>query len=93
MDQTTVFWIAGAVAAFVFVDVLIVEVRRCIREARRIAQRLSGYADLPIVSLAAAVPYDIERLGRALDAIAPLLVRGKTALGTLGIGRNEEAAG
>ncbi len=55
MDQTTVFWIAGAVAAFVFIDVLIAEIRRSIREARRIAQRIAGYADLPIVSLAASM--------------------------------------
>jgi hypothetical protein len=42
MDQSTVFWIAGAVAAFVFIDVLIVEIRRSIREARRIVTRLAG---------------------------------------------------
>jgi len=40
-DQTTVFWIAGAVAVFVFVDILIVEFRRAFREARRIAKRLA----------------------------------------------------
>jgi hypothetical protein len=87
MDQTTVFWISGAVAVFVFVDVLIVELRRCIREGRRIAQRLGAYADLPIVSLAAAVPYDLERLAGALEKIAALLLRGKAALRVLGFVR------
>jgi hypothetical protein len=93
VDQTTVFWIAGAVAAFVFVDVLIVELRRCLREGRRIADRLVAYADLPIFSVVAGVPHEAERLVRAFESIAPLIVRGKTALVALGIARERDATG
>ena len=87
MDQNTVFWIGGIVAVFVFVDILIVEIRRCVREGRRIAQRIAGYADLPIVSLAAATPAELVRLEASLSEIASLLVRARAALGALGIGR------
>ena len=87
MDQNTVFWIGGIVAAFVFVDILIVEIRRCLREGQRIVRRIAGYADLPIVSLAAATPAELVRLEASLTEIAALLVRARAALAALGIGR------
>jgi hypothetical protein len=87
VDQNTVFWIGGIVAVFVFLDILIVEIRRCVREGRRIARGLAGYAELPIFSLLASTPAELTRLEASLTEIAALLVRARAALAALGIGR------
>ena len=87
MDETTVFWIGGLVAAFVFLDILIVEIRRAFREARRIVDRVAGYADLPIVSLLASTPAELTRLDQSLAEITALLARARAALAVLGISR------
>lgn len=92
MDETTVFWIGGAVAVFVFVDVLIVEMRRCVREARRIGSRVAAYADLPIVTVASEAQHDLTRLLRAFEAMAALLDRARVALAALGFGRPNGAS-
>ena len=83
MDPSTLFWIGAAVAALVFLDLLFVEVRRAVREGRRVMQRLEGYAELPIVSMLATSEGDVERIVRAVDAIAPLLERGARAVALL----------
>jgi hypothetical protein len=83
VDPSTVLGIAAAVATFVFVDVLFVEVRRCVRELQRIVRRLRGYAELPIVSLAAAATYDVARLNAGAARMTELLSRGEAALKAL----------
>jgi hypothetical protein len=80
VDRSTVLWIAAIVAALVFLDLLIVEVRRIVRELRRIRRRVAAYGELPIVSLAATAPADVERLVIALDRIPPLAARAEAAL-------------
>jgi len=92
VDENTVFWIGGAVAAFVFVDVLIVEIRRCLREARRIGSRLAAYVDLPVVTLASEAQRDLTRLLHALEEMAALLDRARIALAALGFGRPNGAS-
>jgi hypothetical protein len=83
MDQTKIGWIAFAVALFVYLDLLFVELRRMGREGRRIVTRVMAYADLPVVAQAARAGDDAERLGRALEAVTPLLERGSVALATI----------
>jgi hypothetical protein len=80
MSSTGVTWVAVAVAVIVFLDVLFVELRRCVREASRIVTRLNAYADLPLFSLLAATGDDIDRLNAALEAIPALLERGQAAI-------------
>jgi hypothetical protein len=80
MDQSTILWIAEIVLAFVFIDVLLVEVRRCVREGKRILRRIAAYGDLPIVSLAATAPGDVQRIAAAFEQFPPLLVRAEAAL-------------
>ena len=77
------FWIGAVVAVLVFLDLLFVELRRVLREGTRIARRLAGYADLPIFSLLAASGDDAERIGRAIEALTPLLERAQSALAVL----------
>jgi hypothetical protein len=83
MDQTKIGWIAFAVALFVYLDLLFVELRRMGREGRRIVTRVMAYADLPVVAQAARAGDDAEQLGRALEAVTPLLERGSVALATI----------
>jgi hypothetical protein len=83
MDQSGVLWIGAIVAVLVFVDLLFVELRRVLREAKRILTRLEGYADLPIFALLAASERDVERIVAAIDAVAPLVERGQTAVAVL----------
>ena len=73
----------GVVLVYFFVDVLLVEVRRCTREGKRIAQRIAAYAELPIVSLAASAPNDVQRIATALERTADLFARAERALATL----------
>jgi hypothetical protein len=67
----------------VFLDILFVEVRRIVREASRIVERLVGYADLPVFRQLARAGDDVERLLSALERISPLLVRAQIALATI----------
>lgn len=83
MDSGTIGWIALAIAVLVFFDLLIVEIRRALREAKRIVRRLQGYAELPLFSLLAASEHDTERLNGALEQIPVLLERARSALETI----------
>ncbi len=80
MDQSAIGWIALAIAVFVYLDLLFVEVRRIYREGARIVRRLIAYADLPVVRQAARAGDDVERLTLALEALGPLIERGREAI-------------
>jgi hypothetical protein len=94
MDPTGVTWIALAVAVIVFLDLLFVELRRCVREAKRIATRLSAYAELPVFSLLATTEHDVSRLTAALETIPVLIERAQAAVAVIRrpFGRGEPAA-
>jgi len=83
MNPPTIGWIALAVAAFVYLDLLFVELRRMGREGKRIVTRLIAYADLPVIAQATRAGEDAERLGRALEEVSPLLERGSRAIATI----------
>jgi len=85
MDQSTVLGIAAIVATFVFLDVLFVEVRRCVREVQRIVRRLAAYGELPIFSLAASAGGDVDRMVAALARIPTIVRRGEAALTALNV--------
>lgn len=93
MDPSTVLGIAAVVAAFVFVDILFVELRRCVRELNRIARRVSAYGELPIVSLAATATLDAARLGASVQRFGELLGAGEAALTELKVLRRTDAPG
>jgi hypothetical protein len=80
MDPSGLVWIGLIVAVLIFLDLLFVELRRIFREGKRLATRLAAYADLPIFNLIAASEGDIERIVRAIDALASLSARTQTAL-------------
>jgi hypothetical protein len=80
MDRPGIIWIAVAVAAIVFLDLLFVEVRRAVREAKRIVSRVRAYTELPLFSLIAASEYDVERLTTALETLPELIERARRAL-------------
>lgn len=80
MDQSAIGWIALAIAVFVYLDLLFVELRRIYREGARIVSRLVAYADLPVVRQAARAGDDVERLTVALEAVGPLIERGREAI-------------
>jgi hypothetical protein len=83
VDRSLIGWIALAVAVFVYLDLLFVELRRTYREGKRIVTRLIAYGDLPVVRRAAQTGDDVERLTRALEAVPPLLERGRSALAAI----------
>ena len=83
MNQFAIGWIALAIALVVFLDLLFVEVRRAVREAKRIVTRISAYADLPVLAQAARVGTDVDRIAFAADRIAPLLERGRAAIAAI----------
>ncbi len=83
MNQSAIGWIALAIAVFVYLDLLFVELRRIVREGKRIVTRLIAYADLPVIAQAERAGDDAERLASALDAVGPLLDRGRLALATI----------
>jgi hypothetical protein len=83
MDRSAVTWVGLAVVALVFLDLLFVEVRRIVREAKRIASRLHGYTELPVFSLMAAAGSDVERINSAADEIPLLIGRGQRAIAVL----------
>ena len=83
MDRTAVAWVGVAVAALVFADLLFVEIRRIVRELKRIDKRLKGYSELPILSLAAAASSDVDRITAAADEVAVLIARGQLAIAQL----------
>jgi hypothetical protein len=80
MDRSGVVWIGVAVAVIVFLDLLFVEVRRCVREAKRLLSRLSAYAELPLFSMLAASENDVTRLTSALETLPLLVERAQRAL-------------
>jgi hypothetical protein len=71
--------VAAAIAAVVFLDALFVEIRRALREGRRLMRRLQGYAELPLFSLLATAEADSERMLLALDAVPALVERAQQA--------------
>lgn len=83
MDRPDLIWIGAIVAALVFLDLLVVELRRMLREGKRIVSRLAAYADLPLFAQLAASDRDVERIVRALDALPPLFARAQAALAVL----------
>ena len=83
MDGNGVSWIALAVVVIVFLDLLFVELRRCVREAQRIVARLSGYADLPLLSLLATTEHDVTRISLAFETIPVLVERAQAAVGVI----------
>ncbi|MGA2393565.1 MAG: hypothetical protein ABSH03_09475 [Candidatus Lustribacter sp.] len=83
MDRPDLVWIGAIVVALVFFDLLFVELRRILREGKRIASRLAAYADLPVFAQLAASDRDIERILTALDALPPLFARAQAALAVL----------
>ena len=80
MNQSAIGWIALAIAVFVFLDLLIVELRRIVREGGRIVARVIAYGDLPVVDRATRAGDDVERISCALERVAPLVTRGQRAL-------------
>ncbi len=80
MDQEIVVRIGVAVVAFVLADLLFVEIRRAVREAKRAMRRVSAYGELPIFSLIGSAERDVERMVTALAEIPPLLERAEAAL-------------
>jgi hypothetical protein len=80
MDGSGVVWVSAIVAVLVFLDLLFVELRRAFREGKRIARRLEGYGELPILSLIATSERDVERVIRAIDAVPPLIERARRAI-------------
>lgn len=83
MDRSGMLWIGLIVAVLVFLDLLFVELRRIVREGKRIASRVAGYAELPLLVQLAASERDLERILNALDALAQLIERGQIALAVL----------
>jgi hypothetical protein len=83
MDPSGLVWIGSIVAVLIFLDLLFVELRRIFREGKRLAVRLAAYAELPILDLIAASENDLERIARAIDALASLLARTNAALESL----------
>jgi hypothetical protein len=79
MDHSTLVRVAVAIAAVVFLDALFVEVRRAMREAKRLLARLDAYAQLPIFALFATCESDVERVTQALDALPGLIERADQA--------------
>ncbi len=76
-------WIGTIVAVLVFLDLLFVELRRAFREAKRLMTRVEGYTELPIFAQLATTERDVDRIMRAVDAVAPLVERAQRALGVL----------
>jgi len=83
VNQSAIGWIALAIAVFVYLDLLFVELRRMYREGKRIVTRVLAYAELPVVERLDRAADDAERLARALEAIDPLLDRGRAALAVI----------
>jgi len=52
MNQSSIGWIALAIAVFVYLDLLFVELRRIGREGKRILTRVIAYGDLPVIAQA-----------------------------------------
>jgi hypothetical protein len=73
-------WIGVIVAAFVFLDLLFVELRRVFRELNRLVTRIEAYGELPIFSLLAAGEADMDRIARAVEAVPPLIERARSAI-------------
>jgi hypothetical protein len=83
MDPSNLAWIGSIVAVLIFLDLLFVELRRIFREGKRLLTRVAAYADLPIFTLIAASEVDIDRIVRAVDALASLAGRTQIALESL----------
>jgi hypothetical protein len=79
VDHTTLTLVGVAIAVLVFLDALFVEIRRILREGKRLVRRLEGYAEQPIFALLAQAEADGERISRALEALPALLDRGREA--------------
>jgi hypothetical protein len=80
MNQSAIGWIALAIAVFVYLDLLVVELRRVAREGGRIISRVIAYGELPVVAQAAKAGDDLERLALAVERVSPLLERGRAAI-------------
>jgi hypothetical protein len=90
VDPIVLIRIGAAILAIVFLDLLVVELRRIVREGRRLAERIAGYAELPLFSLIEATAFDVERLEASLSAIALLVPRARAALVALRLAAPDE---
>jgi len=83
MDRSGLIWIGTIVAVLIFLDLLIVELRRAYREAKRLMTRIEGYTRLPIFAQLATGERDVDRIIRAVDAVPALVERAQRAIGVL----------
>jgi hypothetical protein len=83
VDQDAIGWVALAIAAFVYFDLLFVELRRIAREGLRIVKRVTAYGELPVIAQAGRAGDDVARLTLALERLTPLLDRAQTALAAI----------
>ena len=83
MDRSALAWVGLAVAALVFLDLLFVELRRVVREAKRIGTRLQAYTELPVLSMIAMAGSDVERISAAAEQVPALIERARRAIGVL----------
>jgi hypothetical protein len=83
VDQSALGWIIPAIAIVVFLDLLVVELRRVAREGMRIVTRVLAWGDLPVLAQAGRAGDDLERIALAIDQVSPLLERARVALTTI----------
>jgi hypothetical protein len=83
MDRSGLFWVGLIVVVLIFLDLLFVELRRIFREGKRIVTRVAAWADLPVLAELAASEYYVGRIIRALETMAHLIERTRTALAVL----------
>jgi hypothetical protein len=77
--NAAIWWTVLAAAVVVFVCI-VVQVVRTLLALRHIADRVSAYAELPVVAAMNRAETNAARIDAAVAQIDPLLVRARTAV-------------
>ncbi len=83
VSANAIVWWVTLVALVVVLALIAMQVARAIREVKRLKDRVSAYADLPVFKALERAERDAERLERAVGNVAPLLERAEVALATI----------
>jgi len=78
---------ANAIVSWAFVVAVVVvlalagaQAMRALREVNRLKTRVAAYAELPLFAALERAETDAQRLGTAVEAVAPLLARAEAAV-------------
>ncbi|MDP9106048.1 MAG: hypothetical protein M3N49_08940, partial [Candidatus Eremiobacteraeota bacterium] len=78
--MNAIIWWVALVAVVAVLALAGAQAMRALREVKRLKTRVAAYAELPLFASLERAETDAQRLGAAVEAIAPLIARSEAAV-------------